>query len=265
MWLGITISPVAFISILSIIASSCVIVSAMGLEFGQNPDPLVHSDHSSFSDVYANSLPLYNIEHIPLMTKAGDAATGKSLKLNPGFVSTDNTCEMCLKAEYTQSTIGKAGFAYNFGKPVDLSGAERLVFFAKGEKGGETLTVFSIGKNLASGPTELERLFKNIKYSVITQNITLTNDWKRYQIELNATDMKGVISPFGIVIQKDRMQVTDLVKGKILDRPPAEFTKGKIVFFLKGVTIDSNPAFNSLALKESVKTLSVNITSNNTL
>ena len=45
--------------------------------------------------------------------------------------------------------MGKAGFSYNFGKPVDLSGAQRLVFFAKGQKGGETLTIFSIGKNLA--------------------------------------------------------------------------------------------------------------------
>jgi hypothetical protein len=252
----------------------------MGLEFGQNSDPLVHRDHGSFSDVFANSLPLYNIEHIPLITKVGDAATGKSFKLNPGFVSTDNTCEMCLRAEYAPSTKGKAGFAYNFGKPVDLSGAQRVVFFAKGQKGGETLTVFSIGKNIVdtrksgnvaqlqtASPTELERLFKNIKYSVITQNITLTNDWKRYQIPLNATDMKGVVSPFGIIVQKDRMKITDLVKGKsgILERPPAEFTKGKIVFFLKGVTIDSNPAFKPLALKQNVTPLSVSITSNNTL
>ena len=252
----------------------------MGLEFGQNSDPLVHRDHGSFSDVFANSLPLYNIEHIPLITKVGDAATGKSFKLNPGFVSTDNTCEMCLRAEYTPSTEGKAGFAYNFDKPVDLSGAQRIVFFAKGQKGGETLTVFSIGKNTVdtrksgnvaqlqtASPTELERLFKNIKYSVITQNITLTSDWKRYQIPLNATDMKGVVSPFGIIVQKDRMKITDLVKGKsgILERPPAEFTKGKIVFFLKGVTIDSNPAFKPLALKQNVTPLSVSITSNNTL
>ena len=113
----------------------------------------------------------------------------------------------------------------------------------------------------------MERLFKNIKYSVITQNITLTNDWKRYQIPLNANDMKSVVSPFGIVVDKDRMIVTDLVKGKggILERPPAEFTKGKIVFFLKGVTIDSNSAFKSLALKQNMAPLSVNITSNNTL
>ena len=47
------------------------------------------------------------------------------------------------------------------------------------------------------------------------------------------------------------MKITDLVKGKsgILERPPAEFTKGKIVFFLKGVTIDSNPAFKPLAFE----------------
>ena len=77
----------------------------------QTLDSLVHG-HGSFSEVLANSLPLFNIEHLPLIYKVGDAEKGKSFKIDPGFISTDNNCEMCIRAEYTPASNGMAGFAY---------------------------------------------------------------------------------------------------------------------------------------------------------
>ena len=45
--------------------------------------------------------------------------------------------------QYIPGPIGKAGVAYKSAQPLDLTGAQRIVFFAKGELGGENVSFVS--------------------------------------------------------------------------------------------------------------------------
>ena len=187
-------------------------------DFLQRLGFIVHDNHGSFSELLANSLPLFNIEHIPTMLKAGDAEKGKSLKIRSQDSLVLITHVRCVLGwSIRLASAHRAGFAYKFDKPLDFSGANRLVFFAKGEKGGETLAIVAIGNNIPrSVQSDLpeERIFKNQKFEVLTRNVTLSNDWSRYQISLNGTNLKNVISPFGVIMQEDRMAIVDIVKNK---------------------------------------------------
>ena len=90
---------------------------------------------------------------------------------------------------------GKAGIAYRSNTALDLTGAQRIVFFAKGELGGENLAFVVIGKDKTNGQTSntlsaSPQIFKKLTFAV-SQNVTLVNDWKRYQISLNGIDLTG--------------------------------------------------------------------------
>ena len=205
----------------------------------------------NFGQAEAISFPLRNIENFKSIDLAGDAANGtKSLTINTNALTGDGNCEICQLITFTPGPNGKAGIAYRSNTALDLTGAQRIVFFAKGELGGENLAFVAIGKDKTNGQTSntlsaSPQIFKKLTFAVSTQNVTLVNDWKRYQISLNGIDLTGVTAPFGIIVSKDRHQTPPSSPGK--NRPPLDDKDpNHIVFFLKGVTIDNNLAVNPL-------------------
>ena len=205
----------------------------------------------NFGQAEAISFPLRNIENFKSIDLAGDAANGtKSLTINTNALTGDGNCEICQLITFTPGPSGKAGIAYRSNNALDLTGAQRIVFFAKGELGGENLAFVAIGKDKTNGQTSntlsaSPKIFKKLTFAVTTQNVTLVNDWKRYQISLNGIDLTGVTAPFGIIVSKDRHQTPPSSPGK--NRPPLDDKDpNHIVFFLKGVTIDNNLAVNPL-------------------
>ncbi|MGB8036202.1 MAG: hypothetical protein WCF03_20495, partial [Nitrososphaeraceae archaeon] len=160
----------------------------------------------NFGQAEAISFPLRNIENFKSIDLAGDAANGtKSLTINTNALTGDGNCEICQLITFTPGPNGKAGIAYRSNTALDLTGAQRIVFFAKGELGGENLAFVAIGKDKTNGQTSntlsaSPQIFKKLTFAVSTQNVTLVNDWKRYQISLNGIDLTGVTAPFGIIV-----------------------------------------------------------------
>ena len=90
-----------------------------------------------------SSIVLLNIEWLKSAELAGDAAVQpESIKINS--IPQDEDC--CYVIQYTPGPIGKAGLAYKAPDDFDLSRADRVVFFAKGENGGENVRFLAAGK-----------------------------------------------------------------------------------------------------------------------
>jgi hypothetical protein len=79
----------------------------------------------------------------------------------------------------------------------DLSGAEKLVFYAKGESGLENVEFFLAGLGYDHGNNRQKYADSSRKISLGT--ITLTKDWKRYEISLKRKNLKRIACGFGFV------------------------------------------------------------------
>lgn len=122
----------------------------------------------------------------------GDMKFERAWKENPHSGTT------CIKVTYTAEQKQGAGWAgiywqnpaNNWGtKPggFDLTGAKKLVFWTRGGKGGEVIAEFKVG-----GITG--------EYSDSDQAsigpITLTTEWKRYEIDLTGLDLSYISGGF---------------------------------------------------------------------
>jgi len=74
----------------------------------------------------------------------------------------------------------------------DLKGAKKLVFWARGEKGGEKISEFKIGG--IAGP------YSDSDQASI-KDITLTPDWKEYTIDLSGKDLSHIVGGFCWIIR----------------------------------------------------------------
>ena len=90
--------------------------------------------------------PLQSIEEDTPFTTAGDVAALTVRNVSSGSGS---ICEGCQVLVYNTgaSPIGDVGVAYTPSSPLDLTGAKRLVFFARGELGGEVIRFGQSGIN----------------------------------------------------------------------------------------------------------------------
>jgi hypothetical protein len=199
-------------------------------------------------DPFHSLFPIRNIEMSKFLDKAGDAMPRSGSFAQPylqisSAMTADGNCEMCQFIKYMPGPIGKAGVAYTPVQTLDLTGAQRIVFFAKGQLGGENVAFVAIGKASNTIPVS-PNIFRNLNFGVISKNVTLTNDWQRYQLSLNGIDFKGVTNQFGFIVSKVRTQ--SQVPSSISLYPLDDANANHIVFFLKGVTIDNMPAINPL-------------------
>ena len=186
------------------------------------------------------SFPLRGVENSRSINHVGDG----SLTAISGAMTLDGGCEMCTLVKYIPGTPGIAGISFKSSTAQDLTGATRIVFFVKGELGGENVKFVALGKPASSSlPPTVP--FTNLHFGVISQTSTLSNNWQRYQLSFNNADLTGITYPFGIIVTKNRNQIPPSSHGT--NRPPPnDKDPNHIVFFLKGVTIDTNPAVNPL-------------------
>lgn len=111
----------------------------------------------------------------------------------------------CIKIVYTPGTVGWAGIYWqnepdNWGRLAgeDLSGAgyRRLTFWARGARGGEIVEFLSGG--IDSG----ERHKDSFKAKTKPRKITLGNEWKQYEIDLEGKKLSSVIGGFAWVASR---------------------------------------------------------------
>ncbi len=199
--------------------------------------------------------PIRNVESSTSLDKAGDPLT-----VSTGTMAADGNCEECSFIKYIPEAIGKAGIAYRSVQTLDLTGAQRIVFFAKGELGGENVAFVAIGKPSNTSPVS-PNIFKNLNFAVISKNVTLTNNWARYQLSLNGSGSTGVTDPFGFIVSKVRSQIQTPANSNNPHIPLTDPNANHITFFLKGVTFDNNPAVKPIP---AVQLSSTNKTATNT-
>ena len=183
--------------------------------------PSIHAVHPTTIQI---ERPVH-VEDTPSVDRAGDAEFNSRLMIDNDYMDSTNSCEFCNKIEYTPGGVGKAGIAYRNDK-LDLEGNQRIVFFARGQQGGEEVRFIAIGRSISGQNINDEDLFPNGDFAITTKNVTLQNDWKRYEINLNKTKLEDVTLPFGFVITDNESP--------------------KQIFYLKGVTFDRKLAQNPL-------------------
>ena len=240
-------------------------------------------DIPSGHNAQAASLPRMIDDLLKQNLRAGDAAVpgDRYLKIDEDFIDPDNHCEFCQRYEYTPGPNGRAGIGYSAGdgKTIDLSEAKKVFLFAKGEDGGEKLKFKVAGRDAsesvdnvtsssltdangktAAGESKLlagggeksrnatgsspaatvqsssitglsDNLFKGKLFAKNTNEISLTHDWKRYEVDLVGTDLANIQYPFAIEVMQ-------------------KASGAKQVFYVKGITFDSEPARSPLPIAE---------------
>lgn len=93
---------------------------------------------------------------------------------------------------YWQNPQNNWGTKANSG--LDLTGAKKLVFWARGEKGGEVLAEVKVGgiKGTYADSDEIS-----------VKNVVLTDQWQSYFVDLTGADLSYIIGGFCVVMARD--------------------------------------------------------------
>lgn len=124
------------------------------------------------------------------------------IKFNDASQEKPYSRKSCIKVVYTAQKKQGAGWAgiywqdpaNNWGNlkgGYDLSGAKKLTFWARGDKGGEVITEFKIGG--INGE-------RSDSSAASVGPVKLTNEWKEYTIDLKDEDLSHVIGGFSFVV-----------------------------------------------------------------
>ncbi len=128
---------------------------------------------------------------------------GKCVSLDDAWVDNCGGSESCIQSKFdrdcTATGSGWAGIFWlnpsnNWGDEkggFNLTGAKKLVFWARGEKGGEVVTFKMGGVGMGHQYPDSD--------TATTEPIALTKDWKEYSIDLTGKDLSHIIGGFAWV------------------------------------------------------------------
>lgn len=216
-----------FVLMVSIVG---IVGSFSYLAFALLSDSASHNSGHTLNGTKIGSAHLVNIEHTTKILREGDAKDPSKLKINSEFVDPDFNCDFCTQVNYTPGKEMTGAIAYEVAK-VDLTGSKRIVFFARGQEGGEWISIVAVGKNIGQDSTVFydskKDIFPRVAFALMTKNITLSDDWRRYEINLEGIELSDVTVPFGFQIAKNKSDSNQ-------------------VFYLKGVTFDNGSVRQSV-------------------
>ena len=130
---------------------------------------------------------------------SGFMPNGDCLTFNDHWVKDCHDGSTCIKIDYNIQCSAKdqkwAGIYWlnppnNWGNRkggFNLTGAQKLTFWAKGEKGGERIEEIKVGGITGD--------FPDTDMAVIGP-IILTNEWKQYTVDLRGKDLSHIIGGF---------------------------------------------------------------------
>jgi hypothetical protein len=183
--------------------------------------------HTAVPEAEAATLPLPVIERFTKMQLGGDATTGSSMKVDEDFVDPENHCEFCTRVEYIPGSRGLAGFAYSSDNALDLTGAKKIKFWVMGEDGGEKVKFKVAGKKKDVDDRRNRdslAVFSAESFSRSSNEISLKDEWIKYEVDLEGADLNDITHPFGFELSKGsggKSQVV-YIKGVVLDDEPVE-------------------------------------------
>lgn len=220
------LSKIAFyqitgVSAISIIGVLLFLLPVLGIIDTPFEDNQLH-------EVSALSGPL-EIDHLySFDERAGDALLPFSfLSVHDSFIDTERDCEFCIRVEYFPGPEGVAGIAFRSDKGLDLGTATKVTFYAMGLDGGEVVKFKAAGKKVDKKGVPDAEIFNNVNFDKTTEDVTLTKNWKKLEIDVSKEDLSGITHPFGLEISKEK-------------------NKPGSVVFLKGVKYEFLPTTNPL-------------------
>ena len=219
-------SPIFLLAALAAVTLSIVLASALvsGSPISQQPQVAT-----------AANMPFPVDIHTEPKVKTGDATLSSPyFRLETHWMDNfgERHCEECTMIEYTPGQKGFAAAAYVSNKTYDFTGAKRVVFFAMGDAGGEKVTFSFAGKDMAANSSvPTDNAFEKRQFAVKAKELTLKNDWQRFEVSLDGADLKNVKYPFAFQMN-----------------PAKDVSKVRI--YLHGVTIDTEPAQRPLPLEK---------------
>jgi len=127
------------------------------------------------------------------------------IKINDRYMEDAHSGTTCIQVEYLPKRSQGAGWmgiywqnpANNWGSKkagFDLTGAKELIFWARGEKGGEIISEFKMGGITGE--------FSDSDSAGIGPAM-LTADWKEYRIDLQDKDLSHIIGGFCLSANAD--------------------------------------------------------------
>jgi hypothetical protein len=134
---------------------------------------------------------------------SGFMPDGKCVSINDVWLDNCGGSKSCIQTKFdrecTATSTGWAGIfwlepANNWGDVkggFNLTGAKKLVFSARGEKGGEVVTFKMGGVGVGHSYPDSD--------AASSEPIVLTKDWKEYSIDLTGKDLSHIIGGFAWV------------------------------------------------------------------
>lgn len=137
---------------------------------------------------------------------SGWMGKAEAIKLDPASTDNPHSGKTCLKATF-DSSDGFGGVVWqspanDWGDAnggMDLSGAKKLAFWARGAKGGEKV-------EFKFGIIEKTKPFFDTAAGATT--VTLTSEWKQYEFDLKGKDLRRLKTPFVWVLASPGESVT---------------------------------------------------------
>lgn len=128
---------------------------------------------------------------------------GEHIKLNAQSTANCHPDPTCMRFQYLPGRFSWAGVywqspANNWGDQPGrkIEGAQKLLFWARGESGGELIS-FRVGG------IQGKKYQDSLDVAMDPSPLKLTNQWQQYQIDLKGTDMSSVIGAFSWSIARD--------------------------------------------------------------
>lgn len=183
----------------AIIGAAGVILAALVTVFLSPTQPTTDKPSSS----EASSNPPSNENYTPRPLSAdffpsgwmGDGEHGdKHLTAEPTSTTIEGTSKDSICFSYTRGSMGWAGVYWqhpenNWGSApgIDLRGAEKITFFARGQNGGEIVEFISGG---------IKGNNYSDTYRTSTGQLPLSSQWVEYSLDIQGYDLSSVMGAF---------------------------------------------------------------------
>ena len=133
-----------------------------------------------------------------------DAVSGSSIRCEQDTVLSDWGGWMFLNGYLPAGeTVPRLNDGLTDDQGLDLSGADSLRFFARGEQGGEKVEFFTAGFGWDEWGNKTVPCPDSAKKHSLGF-VTLTREWKEYVIDLRNADMSYIICGFGFVLSGEK-------------------------------------------------------------
>ena len=133
-----------------------------------------------------------------------DAVSGSSIRCEQDTVLSDWGGWMFLNGYLPAGeTVPRLNDGLTDDQGLDLSGADALRFFARGEQGGEKVEFFTAGFGWDEWGNKTVPCPDSAKKHSLGF-VTLTKEWKEYVIDLRNADMSYIVCGFGFVLSGEK-------------------------------------------------------------